>query len=88
MNATAPLNLRRVDAARYLQDKWGLPRSTRTLAKIACIASDGPPMIYAGRFPLYPIDGLDVYARAQLSKPVRSTSQRPVTHSTSEHEAA
>ena len=45
-------------------------------------------MIYAGRFPLYPIDGLDAYARAQLSKPVRSTSQRPVTHSTSDVEAA
>jgi len=67
--------LRRRAASDYLREKWGLPRSPRTLAKIACISSDGPLMVYAGRIPLYPIDGLDEYARAQLSRPVRSTSE-------------
>lgn len=73
---TVPCNLRRAEAARYLQEVYGLPRSTRTLAKLACVSSDGPPMVYAGRFPLYPIPGLDAYAKAQLSGPVRSTSER------------
>lgn len=67
--------LRRQAAATYLREKWGLPRSPRTLAKIACIASDGPPMVYAGRIPLYPVDGLDEYAKGQLSPPVRNTSE-------------
>jgi len=66
--------LRRKDASKYLSEKWGIPRSPRTLAKIACVSSDGPPMVYAGRIPLYPIDGLDEYAKGQLSLPVRSTS--------------
>jgi len=92
MNSTAPVNLRRAAAAKYLQEKWGLPRSARTLAKLACVSSDGPPIVYFSRFPLYPIDGLDAYAQAQLSKPVRSTSQRPpiqnAAHSTAENEAA
>ena len=33
-------------------------------------------MVYAGRFPLYPVDGLDAYAKSRLSDPVRSTSER------------
>lgn len=79
MNVPAPTNLRRVDASRYLLETYGIPRSPRTLAKEACISSDGPPIIYCGRIPLYPISGLDDYAQRILSKPVRSTSERRVS---------
>jgi hypothetical protein len=32
-------------------------------------------MVYAGRYPLYPQDGLDDWARAKISPRVRSTSE-------------
>jgi hypothetical protein len=73
---TSPINLRRADAGRYLKERWGVPCSGKTLAKMACLKSDGPVMVYAGRFPLYPVDGLDAYAKSRLSHPVRSTSER------------
>ncbi len=65
---------RRTEAARYLQEQWGIPCSSKTLAKIACVSSDGPEMEYSGRIPLYPEDGLDAYAQRKLSPRVRSTS--------------
>ena len=66
---------RRAEAARYLQEHWGIPCSPRTLAKIACVSSEGPEMEYVGRIPLYPEDALDAYARRKLSPRVRSTSE-------------
>jgi hypothetical protein len=51
--------LRRADAARYIRDKWGLPCAPRTLAKLACISSEGPIFRLAGRFPLYDPKDLD-----------------------------
>lgn len=50
--------LRRSEAAKYITDKYGIPCSPKTLAKLACISSDGPPFRLAGRFPLYPVSGL------------------------------
>jgi hypothetical protein len=75
MLETHPINFRRKGAAQYLNEKWGIPRAARTLAKLACIGG-GPPMIYCGKIPLYPIAGLDAYAKAQLSGPIHSTSER------------
>ena len=64
-----PRFLRRSDAAKYLRDRWGLPCATRTLAKIACISSDGPEMHFAGRIPLYTPESLDEYALKKSGLP-------------------
>ena len=66
--------LRRAAASVYLKEIWGLEYSPRTLAKLACIG--GPPMEYAGRFPLYTDGNLDTWASEKISPPVASTSQR------------
>ena len=66
---------RRAAASKYLRGTWGLEYSPRTLAKMACIGG-GPPMEYAGRFPLYTDGDLDGWARAKIAPPVNSTSER------------
>jgi hypothetical protein len=70
---------RRVDAAKYVTDTYGLPCSPKTLAKLACISSTGPPFRLAGRFPLYPTSGLDAWALAKIGPLVRSTSEARAT---------
>ena len=67
--------LRRTEAAKYVTETFGLPCSPRTLAKLACVSSDGPPFRLAGRFPLYPTSGLDNWARSKIGPLVRSTSE-------------
>lgn len=66
--------LRRDEAARYVRERWGVPCATRTLAKLACISSDGPVFRRAGRFPIYAIPDLDAWARKKISPPMRSNS--------------
>ena len=66
---------RRGDAARYLLEKHDVRCSERTLAKLAVIGG-GPVLVYIGRYPFYPEDGLDAYAKSKISPPVRSTSER------------
>ena len=66
---------RRRGASIYLLERHGISRKPSTLAKLAVIGG-GPVMIYDGNIPLYPEDGLDAYADAVLSAPVRSTSER------------
>jgi len=66
---------RRYAASEYLMNTWGLSYTPNTLAKKATIGG-GPPMEYAGRIPLYPQDGLDAWASAQISPRVSSTSER------------
>ena len=57
-NETAPeRHLRRKDAAKYVVETYNVPCSPKTLAKLACVSSNGPPFRLAGRFPLYPIIG-------------------------------
>jgi hypothetical protein len=75
--------LRRTDAAKYVADTYGIPCSPKTLAKIACVSSDGPPFRLAGRTPLYPTSGLDEWAQNKLGPLVRSTSEsrRPILSS-------
>jgi hypothetical protein len=67
--------LRRTDAARYVTKTYGLPCSPKTLAKLACVSSEGPPCRLAGRFPLYPVSGLDAWAQKKIGPLVRSTSE-------------
>jgi hypothetical protein len=71
-----PRFLRRADAAKYVRERRGLPCATRTLAKVACISSDGPEMHYAGRVPLYTTETLDAWALKRIGPPRRSTSDR------------
>jgi hypothetical protein len=66
--------LRRTQAAKYVVDTYNVPCSPKTLAKLACISSDGPPF-HAGRFPLYPVSGLDAWAKKKIGPLVRSTSE-------------
>lgn len=67
--------LRRRDAAAYVQGRYGFPCSLKTLAKIACVSSEGPPFRKAGRTPLYPQSGLDAWAQRKLGPLVCSTSE-------------
>jgi len=68
--------LRRSEAARYVENRWGYPLSPRTLAKLACVGG-GPTFRRATRFPLYEVKDLDAWVRAKLTRPVRSTSEYP-----------
>ncbi len=67
-------HLRRNEASKYLHENHNLHYATKTLAKLACIGG-GPPFRLAGRFPLYPISGLDAWARSKIGPLVRSTSE-------------
>ena len=67
--------LRRTEAAAYVTATYGFPCSPKTLAKLACVSSDGPPFRLAGRFPLYPTSGLDSWAQNKIGPLVRSTSE-------------
>lgn len=66
--------LRRAQAAKYVVDTYNVPCSPKTLAKLACVSSEGPPF-HAGRFPLYPVSGLDAWAKKKIGPLVRSTSE-------------
>jgi hypothetical protein len=66
--------LRRTEAAKYVTDHY-FPCSPKTLAKIACTSSKGPPFRMAGRVPLYPVTRLDAWALSKLGPLVRSTSE-------------
>ena len=67
--------LRRTEAAKYVTDTYGFPCSPKTLAKLACVSSDGPPFRMAGRTPLYPIQNLDTWAQSKIGPLIRSTSE-------------
>jgi hypothetical protein len=67
--------LRRTEAAKYVTDTYGFPCSPRTLAKLASVGSRGPPFHKAGPYPLYPVDGLDDWARSKIGPRVYSTSE-------------
>jgi hypothetical protein len=68
------MNLRRADAARYVNTRYGFPCSKAWLAKLACVGG-GPEYLLAGKFPIYPVASLDAWAQARLSAPRRSTSE-------------
>ena len=51
MTTTTSKYLRRADAAHYVRSTWGIPCSTRWLAKLA-VTGGGPIFRKAGRFPI------------------------------------
>ena len=61
----ARLPLRRVEAAAYIRNTYGMPCSPRWLAKLAVVGG-GPPFHKAGPTPLYPQEGLDAWAAERL----------------------
>lgn len=65
--------LRRTAAARYVREIWGLPCSSKWLAKLAVVGG-GPIYRKAGRFPLYSPKDLDQWAESRIGAPRRSTS--------------
>ena len=65
---TMPLYLRRKQAARYIQEKWGLPVAANTLAKYATIGLGGPPWVRYSRFPMYAVEDIDAWAEAAISR--------------------
>lgn len=67
--------LRRDKAAKYIETTYGMPCSPKTLAKLACVSSEGPPFRKAGRTPLYARADLDAWAKARIGPRVRSTSE-------------
>jgi hypothetical protein len=67
--------LRRTEAAKYVTETYGFPCSPKTLAKLACVSSEGPAFRLAGRFPLYPVSGLDAWAQKKIGPLIRSTSE-------------
>jgi hypothetical protein len=66
--------LRRVDAAQYLQSKFGMRCAKQTLAKLAVIGG-GPKFHLANRTPLYAPHDLDDWAMSKISGPRLSTSE-------------
>ena len=69
-----PSFLRRVDAAQYLQSKFGLRCAKQTLAKLAVIGG-GPKFHHANRTPLYALRDLDDWALSKIRGPRFSTSE-------------
>ena len=67
------LYYRRKAASEYLREKYGFGGGS-TLAKLACVSSDGPPFRKAGRAVLYTAEALDTWAQAQIGAVRRSTS--------------
>ena len=72
--STRRVALRGNDAAKYVEDVHGQPCSPKTLAKLRVVGG-GPAYRKAGKFPLYEPDDLDEWARAKLSRKVRSSSE-------------
>lgn len=70
-----PRYLNRRAASVYLMRKWGISRSHKTLAKLACIGG-GPEMTYLGRAPMYSPVSLDAWVRSMMGAPVAHTSAR------------
>ena len=73
-----PKLFRRRNSSKYLKENWGLDFAPRTLAKIACVSSDGPEMRYVGRIPYYTQTGLDDFAAKILGPVCRCTSDKRV----------
>jgi hypothetical protein len=67
--------LRRKDAAAYLREHFGFGTAS-TLAKCA-VFGNGPLFCKRGRIPLYRAADLESWARSQLTRPMRSTSDFP-----------
>jgi hypothetical protein len=67
--------LRRTQAAKYIEEEHNYPCTPRTLAKKASEGSDGPPFSMFGRYPYYPVSGLDRWAIGKRGPLVTSTAE-------------
>lgn len=65
--------LRRAEAARYLQERFGA-YTAQTLAKLACVGG-GPVYRKMGAYPVYRPADLDAWAEARMSAPVASSAE-------------
>jgi hypothetical protein len=65
--------LRRAEAAKYLQDRYGA-YTTETLAKLACVGG-GPQFQKLGPYPVYKPEWLDDWIVTKMTKPVASTAE-------------
>ncbi len=72
-NVTPTRAFRRVGASAYLLDHYLISMAPSTLAKLASIGG-GPSFLKAGRYPVYPIEALDSWARERISPLVKSTA--------------
>jgi hypothetical protein len=63
------------EASNYLRNKFGISRTPATLAKLRVLGT-GPEFVKVGsRDVAYPEAGLDAFAEALVSRPLRSTSE-------------
>jgi hypothetical protein len=68
--------LRRPQAAKYVEETWGIPCSPKSLAKWAVVGcGSGPAFRKAGKFPIYETADLDAWAEAKIGPRVHSTSE-------------
>jgi hypothetical protein len=75
MMDASPRYLRRDRAAQHVRESWGLPCSTKWLAKLAVVGG-GPIFRKAGRTPIYAPADLDAWAQARIGAPQKSTSDK------------
>ena len=66
--------IRRPVAAKYIEERHGIPCATKTLAKYA-VTGAGPAFIKVGPWPLYTELWCDEWVRSKTSKMVRSTAE-------------
>jgi len=74
--AKYPKLLRRQQASQYLLEVHGLRFAWTTLAKFSC-RGVGPEVVYVNDIPFYRPAGLDVWARATISKPTTQARKYP-----------
>ena len=67
--------LRRTEAAKYVTNTYGIPCSPKTLAKLACVSSEGPPFRLAGRFPGIAPCSVELYEAVVAVNDVKQPSQ-------------
>ena len=66
-------NYRRAEASDYLKTTYGLSYTPNTLAKLAVVG--GGPAFHPSRFPLYPQESLDAFAKRKMGPLVNSTAE-------------
>lgn len=66
--------LMRGDAAEYITQNY-FPCSPATMAKWACISSDGPPFRLIMRKPYYAREDIDAWAKSKIGPLVTNTKE-------------
>ena len=65
--------LRRTEAAAFIRERFGVPCSPKTLARLAC-EGNGPVYQLIGRYPVYRAEDLAAWVEARTSPMKRSSS--------------